>query len=466
MHWVTRFLLCTLSLFATDFWSPKSAHATDIFAAVGLKASVGVDEATRDWISGLPEQLRPGINNIVEDTLSSANRHFDQALENIRTELAEAENDFACRWQAGNQQTIQIWESHIPFLKQPEPIRDLQDYIEQQRKDAVNHKLDPTYMVGLYSDLEDQVGIVNCEQISDDAKTALKAITDDLSRRFVIWLRLNALKCGDQSTCFSNYKAVVQKSSDAAQKIDGLDDTEKAAIAKATTDLASVNAPLDQCGVIQDLRRQTCYNTDDYEDKLIALGNADDLIRLVTDVHSIEEELDGAIVTTHPVDPGSLKSGSTLRSPNNKYFAVMGNDCSFRVYKGAYTTDSEYLAPKYVVESVEAPPKSSPLAPTYSNCHLDLQRDRNLILYADVVSTVLGQISRAPNSAIWSAGISDGGNADYWLLLLDTGEIEIHAGAPFKDGGALYSTKLLANKALEFDKVQAPPPANGTAETK
>jgi hypothetical protein len=48
---------------------------------------------------------------------------------------------------------------------------------------------------------------------------------------------------------------------------------------------------------------------------------------------------------------------------------------------------------------------------------------------------------QAPSSAS-----SDAGNADYWLVLVDSGRIELHAGTPLADGGALFTSKLLASK--------------------
>jgi hypothetical protein len=59
-----------------------------------------------------------------------------------------------------------------------------------------------------------------------------------------------------------------------------------------------------------------------------------------------------------------------------------------------------------------------------------------------------------PNLAIWRSLTSDGGNADCWLVLLDTGIIEIHAGTPYSDGGVLSSSKLFDTKALKFSSVQ------------
>ena len=88
-----------------------------VIAALGLEASVGVDEATRAWLSTLPQQWRDQINKIVEDTLTSANLHLDEALMNIRKQLAAAEDEAACKWLGTNLQTIDLWKSQLPFLK-------------------------------------------------------------------------------------------------------------------------------------------------------------------------------------------------------------------------------------------------------------------------------------------------------------------------------------------------------------
>jgi hypothetical protein len=168
--------------------------------------------------------------------------------------------------------------------------------------------------------------------------------------------------------------------------------------------------------------------------------------------HVLHEKLDNAILTTQEVDPGIFHPGSTLKSPNNAYFAIM-RDCSFAIYKGAFTTSAERLAEKYIVAKVASA--------AGSNCHIDLQRDGNLGFYAQFLVQPLQPLAPAPNIPdymspplmFWQSQTSNGGNDDYWLVLLDSGQLELHAGTPFADEGALYRSKLLASKAIEFVKV-------------
>jgi hypothetical protein len=160
----------------------------------------------------------------------------------------------------------------------------------------------------------------------------------------------------------------------------------------------------------------------------------------------------------------------------------MQSNCNFQIYKGPYTTAAERLAPKYVVANTATGNS------TYANCHLDIQRDRNLVVYADVTTstpvvsfaggrmsmggvggiggiggmigpppTVRMQTSVTPNSVVWSSSTGDAGNADYWLVLRDNGLLELRAGKPFADGGPLFTSKLLASKALQFVKAATNP---------
>src|SRR5262249_8284622 len=162
---------------------------------------------------------------IVEDTLTSANLHLDEALINIRKQLAKAEDEAACKWLGTNVQTIELWKSQLPFLRQPEPIRDLDDYIQSQRRAALDHRLDPQYMQRLYDDLENKVAVIRCEpNLSPGSKVNLESTSGDLSSRWIIWRRMDSLKCGDQDRCFQKYRSTVQRNIDDAQKIDGLDD--------------------------------------------------------------------------------------------------------------------------------------------------------------------------------------------------------------------------------------------------
>jgi hypothetical protein len=104
----------------------------------------------------------------------------------------------------------------------------------------------------------------------------------------------------------------------------------------------------------------------------------------------------------------------------------MQGDCNFLIYKGQYTTAAERLAAKYVVASTNT------ANPSLSNCHLNLQRDGNFVLYADITTIIHMLTVHTPivnrNAPVWSSQTSDGGNADFWLVLLDIGKLEIHAG--------------------------------------
>src|SRR5262249_51825762 len=109
------FIAITAICFATS----SQRAVADVIAALGLEASVGVDEATRSWLSTLPEQWRSQINKIVEETLTSVDLHLDKALAEIRKQLAAAEDEATCKWLGANLQTIDVWKSQLPFLKQP-----------------------------------------------------------------------------------------------------------------------------------------------------------------------------------------------------------------------------------------------------------------------------------------------------------------------------------------------------------
>jgi hypothetical protein len=430
-----------------------------VVSTLAVEANVGVDEATRTWLPTLPQTWRDQINKIVEDTLTSGNVHLDHALIDIRKRLVAAEDEAACAWYGANQQTANLWKSHIPFLRQPEPIRDLADNIQSQRKAALDHLLEPQYMQRLYDDLENKVAVIRCEpNLSPGTKVNLESTSGDLSSRWIIWRRMDSSKCGDQDACFGNYRSAVQRSIDDAQKSVGLEEAEKSVIAKAKID-ASVEPPAKACGWFWSLFSKSCYEIDNYEEKLFALGDIDDHVRLLVPTRALHQKIDGAVLTTRDVDPGILRLGSTIKSPNNAYFAVMQSDCNFQIYKGSYTASAERLALKYVVAN------TATANTIYSNCHLDLQRDRNVVLYVDALQTRTitipgpGLMTRrrdepyiGHNARVWESKTGDGGNSDYWLVLLDSGKLEIHAGTPFKDGGSLFTSRLLANKALEFVK--------------
>jgi hypothetical protein len=445
---------CVL-LISLAFTSNATVFA-GVIAALGLEAHAGVDEATRAWLSTLPQQWRDQINKIVEDTLTSVDAHLDKDLIKIREQLALAEDEAACKWIGANRQTIDVWKSELPFLKQPEPLRDLSDYIQKQRRNALEHRLDPVYMQLLYDDLQNKVAVIRCEpNLSAGSKVNLDSTAYDLTTRWIVWRRMDTIKCGNQETCFANYRSIVQKSLEDAGKIDGLG-VPQDAIKKANGEIASIEIPSMECGFFRGLFGKDCYDIEDYEKKLLALGNVDDRVRLIVAAHTIHEKLDAAVLTTEEVDPGTLKPGATLRSPNNAYFAVMQSDCNFAIFKGPYTTSAERLAFKYVVAN------TATKNPAFSNCRLDLQRDGNFVLYADVTSTTIQfrgmadfrEVTNvARNSSVWTSKSSDGGNADYWLVLMDSGKLEIHAGTPFADGGTLFVSKLLAGRTLEFTKL-------------
>jgi hypothetical protein len=235
-------------------------------------------------------------------------------------------------------------------------------------------------------------------------------------------------------------------------------------LSSAKVDAASVQPPSKKCALFG----KACYDFSNYEEQLQKLAGLEDEIRLLVANRTLHNTIDGAVVATQEVDPGSLKPGSTIRSPKNAYFALLQADCSFVVYKTPSTANADLK--KYVIA------RSTPENQPYSNCRFDLQRDRNLILYADVTSTsmisniVMARIGGGhsvpipmppvkktridTNVRVWTSGTSDGGNADYWLALLDTGKLELHSGTPYSDQGALYRSRLLDKRTLVFEQAK------------
>jgi hypothetical protein len=338
-------------------------------------------------------------------------------------------------------------KSVLPFSKKPEPMVDLDRDIQGRRRDSFDHWQGPRSIRLRYEDLEDTVWEAGCRpDISPDTKNDLEERSADLSKRWVMWRRLEMTKCVDQATCFANYHSEVLKSIDDAQGMTGLDDPQKSIITDARQKIGLPTPTTSRCGTVESLLGKSCYDVDEYERDLLALADIDDAIRQLVATHALHEKLDPAILTTQDVDPGTMKPGSTLKSPNNTYFAIMHDDCNFQIYKGHYTTAMKLPAQKYVVAQTVT---ASTELEKHSNCHLDLQRDGNIVVYADVTLKSFGTIVN-PHQALWVSHTSNGGNADYWLMLLDNGTVELRAGTPFSDGGVLFVSKLVFNKAFGF----------------
>jgi hypothetical protein len=169
-----------------------------VLAALGIEASVGVDGATRAWLSQLPSEWRDQINKIVEDTLSSVDLHLEADLTKLRQQLTLAEKEAACAWLGANQATVEVWKSQLPFLKEPSPVRDLSSYVSEERKRALNQRIEPLYMQHLYDDLAHKVAIVRCDvqQFRNAGAIAdLDSMSNDLAGRWtelvpVVWTKI------------------------------------------------------------------------------------------------------------------------------------------------------------------------------------------------------------------------------------------------------------------------------------
>jgi hypothetical protein len=427
-----------------------------LIATLGLDAEAGVDDSTRAWLSNLPDHLRPQLAAIVEDTLSSVDFHFDRDVKKLREQLTKAETDFVCNWIGLNSATVTVLKNEIPFLSQPAPVHELRTYIEEQRREALKQHLQSTFMQDLYADLERKAGIVRCEKLPPDAVATVDSMGKKLSERWMLWTRMDAAQCGDDNGCFTKYQTIVASYALGAQKLQ-LDALEQQIVAGALTDIRSVQPPLGDCSIYQRwvLFKKICYDADKYEDALQKLADVDDRLGLMLTRRALKERIAAAVITTADNASGTLARGGSIRSPKNTYFAIMQDDCQFVIYRGVYNPVPK---PANVVASTKTSPP--PTFKAYSNCRLDLQRDGELVLYGDVqivgppmiVVTVAKPTPPQINVPLWQSKTGDAHNADYWIALLDSGKLELHAGTPYADGGARFTSELLFNDDLHFIK--------------
>jgi len=186
------------ALFAT---SQQNAVAIDL--SLTAPAEAGLDPATREFIKNLPDDWRPKIAKIVDDTMNRVDL-------SVATYLKEIDK-LQCRVIGTEKGVVDDIVRRFPWVKKTGPIEGLRNDIATQsarRRDDSS----PTFIKDLYNDLMLAASVVSCQSGAiPTAQADIRAIMVDFGGRWLVWNRATSIGCKTAVECSGSYRKVVEE---------------------------------------------------------------------------------------------------------------------------------------------------------------------------------------------------------------------------------------------------------------
>lgn len=185
----------------------QQAAALDL--SLTARAEAGLDPATREFIQRLPETWRPQIAGILDDALVRVNKSVNTYLADIDALISKKLAEFQCTIVGTEKNVVDDIVSRFPFVRDARPMEDLRLRLEDELKRRT-YGSSPTFIKDLYNDLMLAASLVSCQNAAlPTAQEDAGKIIADLSRRWLVWNRLQSIGCQNLADCLDAYRAVV-----------------------------------------------------------------------------------------------------------------------------------------------------------------------------------------------------------------------------------------------------------------
>jgi hypothetical protein len=146
---------------------------------------------------------------------ASVKDYFKQLDKLISDQMVMAQ----CRILATEKHIVDDIISRLPWVKYTGPMQKLRGYISDQNAHR-QASSSPTSIKDIYNDLLLTTSIVSCEGNLPTAQADARKILDDYSARWLVWNRVESIRCRAALECTVAYKKLVE---DIARKSDPRD---------------------------------------------------------------------------------------------------------------------------------------------------------------------------------------------------------------------------------------------------
>jgi hypothetical protein len=194
------------------------ASALDL--SVTARAEAGLDPATREFIATLPDTWRPQIAKIVDDTMRRVDMSFKEYVQQVDRLISDKLIEAQCLAVSTSDQIVQNIVKQFPWVSEAGAVEKLGE--QTARTDARRHSNStPTFIKHIYDDLMIGATYVSCQTGSvPEARSDIKKILDNYRAKWLVWNRVESLKCTSSIDCLPIYKTTINTIIDSSDERD------------------------------------------------------------------------------------------------------------------------------------------------------------------------------------------------------------------------------------------------------
>jgi hypothetical protein len=185
--------------------NPAAAQTISLTA----KAEAGIDPATRRFIETLPIMWQKPIQDILDNALTRIDKSVALALVEVEDTFSNVMNEAQCVAVGTESNMVDDIVKRFPWVKEQQPMEDLSKEISSVEKER-KYSSSPTEIKYKYDHIAILTSVVKCKYpriaiVVHD----LNLIEHKFNRKWLVWNRLESIKCADGSACIAAYNALV-----------------------------------------------------------------------------------------------------------------------------------------------------------------------------------------------------------------------------------------------------------------
>jgi hypothetical protein len=188
---------------------PGKSLGIGLTARAEVRAIAGLDEATRDFIQGLPDEAR-------EQLVAAVNRSFDRADQSVLLYVNEIDAllsrkivELQCVVISSSGGIVDEIMRRFPWLAGPRPMEELRNEVREQEA-RLNSEVEPEFVETIYLDIAYAASILKCRSGLPGLQNEANAVIDTMTRRYLVWNRVSEFDCQQVIDCLSVYRAFLE----------------------------------------------------------------------------------------------------------------------------------------------------------------------------------------------------------------------------------------------------------------
>lgn len=173
------------------------------------KAEAGIDPATRQFIETLPKTWEKPIQDIFDNVMTRTDKSVALYLVEVEDTLSKVMNEAQCVVAGTASNVIDDIVKRFPWVKEQQPMEDLSKEISSVEKER-KYSSTPTEIKYKYDHIAILTSVVKCKYPRiPNVVHDLNLIDNKFNRKWLVWNRLESIKCADGSACIAAYNALV-----------------------------------------------------------------------------------------------------------------------------------------------------------------------------------------------------------------------------------------------------------------